>query len=98
MVQADFDTVNSASYGERASARSGLPEFQLLHDTLAQVAWPSTVLSWLSKDAVRVLLAELAAGRRPLTHTTLDHLPPLQPCCALKAADARAFTGEAFFR
>ncbi len=28
----------------------------------------------------------------------LDHLPPMQPCCALKAQDAKAFKGEAFFR
>ncbi len=28
----------------------------------------------------------------------LDHLPQMQPCCALKAADAKVFRGEAFFR
>ncbi|MBI5880401.1 MAG: NUDIX domain-containing protein [Chloroflexi bacterium] len=28
----------------------------------------------------------------------LDGLPPMQPCCALKAADARRFTGAAFFQ
>ena len=27
-----------------------------------------------------------------------DSLPPLMPCCAAKAADARVFKGEAFFR
>ena len=28
----------------------------------------------------------------------LDHLPTMQPCCALKAADAKAFRGQAFYR
>jgi NADH pyrophosphatase NudC (nudix superfamily) len=28
----------------------------------------------------------------------LDDLPPMMPCCAAKATDAKAFTGEAFFR
>ena len=28
----------------------------------------------------------------------LDNLPQMQPCCALKAADAKTFTGEAYFR
>jgi 8-oxo-dGTP pyrophosphatase MutT (NUDIX family) len=28
----------------------------------------------------------------------LDDLPAMMPCCAAKAADARAFRGEAFFR
>jgi 8-oxo-dGTP pyrophosphatase MutT (NUDIX family) len=27
----------------------------------------------------------------------LDHLPPMQPCCMMKAADAKTFKGEAFF-
>jgi hypothetical protein len=61
------------------------PQLRLLHDALAQVAWPATVLSWLSKDAVRGLLAELAAGRRPLTHTTLDELPPSKTLAHLRA-------------
>jgi hypothetical protein len=62
-----------------------LPQLQLLHDALAQVDRPSTALSWLSKDAVRVLLAELAAGRRPLTHATLDRLPPSKTLAHLRA-------------
>ncbi len=28
----------------------------------------------------------------------LDDLPPMQPCCAVKAQDARYFSGEAFIR
>lgn len=28
----------------------------------------------------------------------LDALPPMQACCAMKAADAKRFRGEAFFR
>jgi hypothetical protein len=62
-----------------------LPQLQLLHDTLAQVDWPATALSWLSKDAVRVLLAELAAGRRPFVHATLDQLPPSKTLAHLRA-------------
>ncbi len=29
---------------------------------------------------------------------SLDHLPPMIPCCAAKAADAKRFRGKTFFR
>lgn len=61
------------------------PELRILHQTLAQVDGPATVLGWLSRTAVRALLAELAAGQRPLTHDALDQLPASKTLAHLRA-------------
>ncbi|HKR48058.1 MAG TPA: hypothetical protein VJT72_00505 [Pseudonocardiaceae bacterium] len=55
------------------------PELQVLHETLASVDRPATALNWLKRDTVRTVLAELATGQRPLSHATLDDLPPSKP-------------------
>ena len=33
------------------------------------------MLDWLNKNTAAAILAELAAGQRPLTHAALDELP-----------------------
>jgi hypothetical protein len=55
------------------------PQLQVLHDTLATVDRPDTVLNWLKRPTVSSVLAELASGARPLSHDTLDGLPPGKP-------------------
>jgi integrase len=55
------------------------PELQILHQTLATVERPATVLNWLKRPTVCSVLAELATGQRPLGHATLDDLPPGKP-------------------
>ena len=37
------------------------------------------MLNWLKHAAIRTVLAELADGRRPLSHAALDDLPPGKP-------------------
>jgi hypothetical protein len=61
------------------------PDLQILHDTLAHLDRAATALSWLSRTAVRALLAELAAGQRPLTHHALDQLPASKTLAHLRA-------------
>jgi hypothetical protein len=46
-----------------------------LHDTLSATKPPSTALGWLRKPAVSSYLADVAAGRRELSHEELDSLP-----------------------
>ena len=55
------------------------PELQVLHDTLAAVDRPDTVLRWLKRPTVATVLAELATGRCPLSHDTFDELPAGKP-------------------
>jgi len=55
------------------------PELQVLHDTLAAVDRPATVLNWLRRSTASSVLAELATGQRPLGHDVLDDLPPSKP-------------------
>jgi hypothetical protein len=55
------------------------PELRALHETLATADRPATVSNWLNRPTVRTVLAELAAGQRPLTHDALDDLPPSKP-------------------
>ena len=50
------------------------PRLQALHDNLAGNDRPDTVLDWLNKNTAAAILAELAAGERPLTHAALDEL------------------------
>jgi hypothetical protein len=55
------------------------PELRILHETLATVERPTTVLNWLKRPAVASTLAELATGQRPLSHAALDDLPDGKP-------------------
>ncbi len=55
------------------------PQLQVLHQTLATVDRPATVLNWLKRPTVRSVLADLATGQRPLSHAALDDLPPSKP-------------------
>ena len=52
------------------------PELQALHDALATTDRPDTITNWLTRPTVRSVLVDLATGQRPLTHATLDDLPP----------------------
>jgi hypothetical protein len=52
------------------------PALHPLNQALSATGRPVTVLRWLAKDLVSTLLTDLAAGRRQLTHQTLDSLPP----------------------
>jgi len=52
------------------------PALDPLHQALAATKPPGTALRWLAKDLVSTLLADLATGRRQLTHAELDSLPP----------------------
>jgi hypothetical protein len=52
--------------------RAGLQAFQ---QALAGIERPEIALGWLRRPKVQALLAELAAGQRPLTHAALDALP-----------------------
>ena len=61
------------------------PELHLLHQTLATVARPATVLAWLAHPTPHTVLAELATAHRPLTHAALDELPASKPLAHLRA-------------
>jgi hypothetical protein len=53
------------------------PELRALHDALATTNRPATVEAWLNRSAAPKLLQALAG--QPLTHDTLDGLPPSKP-------------------
>ncbi|MGH3736654.1 MAG: hypothetical protein ACRDT6_13740 [Micromonosporaceae bacterium] len=61
------------------------PKLQALHDHLAHHEQPETVLSWLDNDTASVIVRELAAGQRPLTHAALDELPDGKPLQHLRS-------------
>jgi hypothetical protein len=61
------------------------PELQALHQALASVERPATVLNWLARNAPRTVLVDLAAGRRPLSHAALDELPASKPLAHLRS-------------
>jgi hypothetical protein len=61
------------------------PEFQSFHDSLAGVDRPATALRWLERQGDSSVLRQLAAGKRPLTHATLDELPDGKPLEHLRA-------------
>lgn len=61
------------------------PGLQALHQALASADRPGAVLAWLSKSTPQDLLAELAAGRRPLSHAALDELPASKPLDHLRS-------------
>jgi hypothetical protein len=52
------------------------PALQPLNQALAAAERPVIALRWLAKDLVATLLADIAQGRRQLTHAELDNLPP----------------------
>ncbi|XVU24198.1 hypothetical protein ACQPZJ_44370 [Actinoplanes sp. CA-054009] len=86
--------------GNGATSPALLPLAEML-----RAARPETVLRWLSRPQPRALLAELAAGRMPLTHEALHECPhrnaaehlrhQLVACGLLPAVDAQlvAFEG-----
>ncbi|MHB8187852.1 MAG: hypothetical protein ACYDDU_17655 [Dermatophilaceae bacterium] len=60
-------------------------ELQGLYENLANSQRPNTMASWLNKSKASVVLAELGAGRRALTHAGLDELPMSKPVEHLRA-------------
>jgi hypothetical protein len=62
-----------------------LPGLQALHRALASADRPGAVLAWLSGRSAEALLAELAAGRRPLSHAALDELSASKPLDHLRS-------------
>ena len=61
------------------------PELRVLHENLAGVERPATVLDWLAAAPPPRCSAELASGQRPLTHAALDELPPSKTIEHLRA-------------
>jgi hypothetical protein len=53
----------------------GPVDVQALKERLCGVARPDSMIIWLYNDEARDLLGNIAAGRRPLTHTGLDGFP-----------------------
>lgn len=61
------------------------PQLHGLHRALANVDRPTTALDWLKNPTVRSLLTDLTSGQRPLSHATLDDLPPSKPIDHLRS-------------
>ncbi|WP_280277498.1 hypothetical protein [Nocardia wallacei] len=62
------------------------PELQALHHNFATTARPRTGLRWLAENSTASgLLADMASGRRPLDHATLDEPPHSQTIEQLRA-------------
>lgn len=51
------------------------PELEQLRQMLAAAPRPKPVLAWLTRSPAAAVLADIADGRRPLTHQALDELP-----------------------
>ncbi|MEV5576373.1 hypothetical protein AB0L06_40620 [Spirillospora sp. NPDC052269] len=51
------------------------PDLHTFHDALTDVDRPESALGWIRRAAVAALIAQVAAGERPLTHEALDDLP-----------------------
>lgn len=60
------------------------PGLQALRHNIATAEHPITAMRWLKKKAIAPVLADLAAGRRDLTHDALDELPQSQPLAHLR--------------
>ena len=60
------------------------PGLAALRHNIATADNPITARRWLDKPSVAPILADLAAGRRPLTHQALDELPDNQPLAHLR--------------
>lgn len=54
------------------------PDLRALHESLAGCERPATVLDWLGKNT-SIVLREIAAGQRALSHEALDELPDGKP-------------------
>src|SRR5487761_1108163 len=63
-------------FRELFTGRDGVihPALQPLKEALAATGPPGTVLRWLAREPVAQVLADIAAGRRQLTHRELDDL------------------------
>ena len=61
------------------------PGLRPLHEALAATRPPTTALSWLGRSVVSGFLADVAAGRRQLSHQELDCLPQGQALGHLRA-------------
>lgn len=60
------------------------PGLQTLRHNIATAEHPITAVRWLTNKSVAPVLADLAAGRRDLTHEALDELPDSQPLAHLR--------------
>jgi hypothetical protein len=60
------------------------PGLQALRRDIATAEHPITAMRWLTKPSIAPVLADLAAGRMPLTHQALDALPDSQPLAHLR--------------
>lgn len=60
------------------------PELAVLYENLAG-GRPPSVLRWLQRSRAAEVLAELGSGVLPLTHRSLDELPPAKPVEHLRA-------------
>lgn len=60
------------------------PGLAALRRDLATTEHPGTAMRWLTKPSISGVLADLAAGRLPLTHQALDALPASQPLAHLR--------------
>jgi hypothetical protein len=60
------------------------PGLQALRLNIATAEHPITAMRWLRKKSVAPVLADLAAGRRDMTHEALDELPDSQPLAHLR--------------
>ncbi|MER7672435.1 site-specific integrase [Kitasatospora sp. NPDC096128] len=67
-----------------APAETLYPGLQALRLNIATAEYPVTANRWLNKPSIAPVLADLAAGRRPLTHQALDELPDSQPLAHLR--------------
>ncbi|MFC0447036.1 hypothetical protein [Rhodococcus jostii] len=66
------------------SSASLHPGLQALRNNIATAEHPITAMRWLRKKSVAPVLADLAAGRRALTHEALDELPDSQALAHLR--------------
>jgi hypothetical protein len=60
------------------------PGLRTLRRNIATTPHPITAMRWLTKPAIAPVLADLAAGRRPLTHQAFDELPDSQALAHLR--------------
>ena len=60
------------------------PGLQALRDNIATTEHHITAMRWLTKPAIAPVLADLAAGRLPLTHQAFDELPDSQALAHLR--------------
>ena len=66
------------------ASRALPPGLQALRRQLAMAEHPGTAMRWLTKPAIAPVLADLAAGRMPLTHQAFDELGESQALAHLR--------------